>query len=199
MMAALLLYCYATGRMSSRVIEEATYTDVAVRFICGNRAHPDHTVICRFRTENREGFKELFTKVLVMAQQMGYLKKVGNISVDGTKIHANASKHRAVSYERAVKMIAEAEAEAGELMAKAEAADSRPLEVGLKIPEEIKLREDRKAALEKAKQEMEARYEEAKREREVRKAAEKEGKKGKWGTSAWTGRRYTRTRASTAQ
>jgi hypothetical protein len=68
-----------------------------------------------------------------------------------------------------------------ELMAKAEEADSRPLEEGLKIPEEIKLREDRKAALEKAKQEMEARYEEAKREREVRKAAEKEGKKGKSG------------------
>jgi transposase len=62
MMVALLLYCYATGRMSSRVTGEATHTDVAVRFICGNRAHPDHTVICRFRTENREGFKELFAK-----------------------------------------------------------------------------------------------------------------------------------------
>jgi transposase len=57
--------------MSSRVIEEATYSEVA-RYICGNRAHPDHREICRFRTENREAFKEIFTKVLVMAQEMGY-------------------------------------------------------------------------------------------------------------------------------
>jgi transposase len=63
MMVMLLVYCYATGRMSSRVIEELTHTDVAVRYICGNRAHPDHSVICRFRTDNREGFKEVFTKV----------------------------------------------------------------------------------------------------------------------------------------
>jgi transposase len=68
-------------------------------------------VICRFRTENREGFKDIFTKILVMAQEMGYLKKVGNISVDGTKIHANASKHSAVSYKRASQMIGEAEEE----------------------------------------------------------------------------------------
>jgi transposase len=179
MMVILLLYCYATGRMSSRVIEEATYSDVAVRYICGNRAHPDHSVVCRFRVENREGFKEVFTKVLVMAQEMGYLKKVGNISVDGTKVHANASKHSAVSYKRAVQMIEEAEAEVGELMAKADEADSRPLEDGLTVPEEIKLREGRKAALEVAKKEMEKRYEEAKREREAEVAvAGKGGSKG---------------------
>ncbi|MDR1175501.1 MAG: transposase, partial [Treponema sp.] len=166
MMVMLLLYCYATGRMSSRVIEAATYSDVAVRYICGNRAHPDHTVICRFRTENREGVKELFTRVLVMAQGMGYLKQVGNISVDGTKIHANASKHSAVSYKRSVEMIEEAEREVRELMRKAEEADSRPLEEGLTIPDEIKLREERKAALEGAKREMEKRYEEAGREQE---------------------------------
>jgi transposase len=111
MMVMLPVYCYATGRMSSRVIEEATYTDVAVRYICGNRAHPDHSVICRFRTENREGFKQVFTTVPVMAQEMGYLKKAGNISVDGTKILANASKHSAVSYNRAVQMTGETEKE----------------------------------------------------------------------------------------
>jgi transposase len=105
--------------MSSRVIEEATHTDVAIRYICGNTAHPDHSVICRFRTENREGFKEVFTKVLVMAQEMGHLKQVGNISVDRTKVHANASKHRAVSYKRAVDMIEETEKEVKELIAKA--------------------------------------------------------------------------------
>jgi transposase len=179
MMVSLLLYCYATGRMSSRVIEEATYSDVAVRYICGNSAHPDHSVICRFRNENREGFKDIFTKVLVMAQGLGYLKKVGNISVDGTKIPANASKHRAVSYKRAVQMIEEAEGEVAELIAKAEEADSKPLEEGLTIPEEIQLREERKAALEEAKREMEKkRYEEAKEERE-RAAAGREEKEGK--------------------
>jgi molybdenum-dependent DNA-binding transcriptional regulator ModE len=127
--------------MSSRVIEEATYSDVAVRYICGNRAHPGHTVICRFRTENKAGFKDIFTEALVMAQEMDYLKKAGNISVDGTKIHANAGRHSAVSYKRAAEMIAEAEKEAGELLAKAEEADSQPLETGLTIPEEIQRRE----------------------------------------------------------
>jgi transposase len=174
MMVILLLYCYATGRMSSREIGEATYTDVAVRYICGNTAHPDHTVICRFRTENKEVFKKLFTELPVMAQGMGYLKELGNIGVDGTKIHGNASKHGAVSYKRAVEMIEEAEKEVEELIVKAEEADSRPLEAGLRIPEEIKLREDRKAALEEAKGEMEKRYEEAEREAE-------EGAKGSGG------------------
>ncbi|MDR2070395.1 MAG: transposase, partial [Treponema sp.] len=175
MMVMLPVYCYATGRMSSRVIEQATYTDVAVRYICGNTAHPDHTVICRFRSENREGFKQVFTKILVMAQEMGYLKKVGNISVDGTKIHANASKHSAVSYKRAAQMIEETEQEVARLIQKAEEADSRPLEEGLTIPEEIKRGEERKAALEEAKREMEKRYEEAKREREGACAEEKAG------------------------
>ncbi|MDR0629964.1 MAG: transposase [Treponema sp.] len=185
MMLMLLLYCYATRRMSSRMIEDATYTDVAVRYICGNSAHPDHTVICRFRTENRGAFKEAFTKVLVMAQEMGYMKQVGNISVDGTKIHANASKHSAVSYQRAKEMIEEAEKEVEELLAKAEDADSRPLEDGLRIPEEIRLREERKAALEEAKAAMEERYEEVKKveqaeyERKVKERTEREKETGK--------------------
>jgi transposase len=165
MMLSLLIYGYVTGRMSSRVIEDATYTDVAVRYICGNTAHPDHSVICRFRTSNREAFQEAFTKVLVMAQGMGHLKKVGGISVDGTKIHANANKHSAVSYKRATEMIAEIEKEVCELIAKAEEADSKPLEAGLSIPEEIRRREDRKAKLEEAKKEMEARYQEAAQEK----------------------------------
>jgi transposase len=188
MMVMLLLYCYATGRMSSRVIEGATYSDVAERYICGNRAHPDHTVICRFRSENREGFKELFTKVLIMAQEMGYLKKVGNISVDGTKIHANASKHSAVSYKRAAEKIAEAEEEVAGLLAKAEEADSEPLEEGLTIPEEIKVREEREAALEGAKREMEKRYEEAKRGRDEAAAGKGNGGEGA-GTAGGAGKK----------
>ncbi|MDR1863581.1 MAG: transposase [Treponema sp.] len=148
MMSALLIYCYLTKRMPSWMIEEAAYSDAAVRYICGNRVHPDHTVICRFRVENREAFREAFTKVLVMAQEMGVLKRVGSISVDGTKIHANASKHSAVSYKRAVEMIEETEGAVEELIRKAEEADSVPLKDGLTIPEEIKRREERKAAKE---------------------------------------------------
>jgi hypothetical protein len=176
MMLALLIYCYITKRMSSRAIEEATYIDIGARYICGNRAHPDHTVICRFRTGNREAFKEAFTKLLVMAQEMGVLKRIGGISVDGTKIHANASKHSAVSYKRAVEMIAEAEQEVAELLQKAEDADSRPLEDGLTIPDEIARREERKAALEEAKRVMEDRYAQAQAEREAAKAEQRKQK-----------------------
>jgi hypothetical protein len=72
-------------------------------------------VICAFRKENRAAFEEAFKQILLMAREMGQLKKVGGISVDGTKIHANASKHSAVSYKYAVEMISEAEREVAEL------------------------------------------------------------------------------------
>jgi len=101
MMPALLVYSYVTGRFGSRTIEAATYTDVALRYICGGEAHPDHSVICAFRKDNKEAFEETFTKILVLARQMKKLKKAGGASADGTKIHANASKHKAVSYKRA--------------------------------------------------------------------------------------------------
>jgi transposase len=122
MMTALLIYCYATGRRGSRTIEAATYTDVAVmaetafRHLWGGRirrirAHPDYSVICGFRTRNRAAFKEAFVKVLMLAREVGKLKKAGGISVDGTKIHANASKHSAVSRKRAKETIAVLEGE----------------------------------------------------------------------------------------
>ncbi|MDR2795482.1 MAG: transposase, partial [Spirochaetaceae bacterium] len=122
-------------------------TDMAVRYICGNRAHPGHNVICRFWTENREGFKEVFMKVLVMALERGYLKKEGNISVDGTKIHTNASKHSAVSYKRAVQMIEEAKQEVKELIGKTEEADSRPLDEDLTIPKEALIKSERSSRI----------------------------------------------------
>ena len=77
MMLALLVYSYATGRFGSRTIEAATYTDVAIRYICAGAAHPDHSVICAFRKENKEAFEEAFTKILVLARQLNKLKKVG--------------------------------------------------------------------------------------------------------------------------
>jgi transposase len=164
MMLALLIYSYATGIFSSRRIEAASYSDIAVLYICGGRAHPDHSVICDFRVKNKEAIREAFTKVLVIARETGKLKKVGGISVDGTKIRANASKHRAVSYKRAGEMIGELDKEVEELIKKAEAADSAPLEDGLTIPAEIARRAERKAALEGAREAMEMRYQEAKEE-----------------------------------
>ncbi|MDR1902435.1 MAG: transposase [Treponema sp.] len=77
MMLELLVYCYITGTFSSRRIQQATYTDVAVRYICGGKAHPEFSVICAFRRENREAFKEAFIKVLGIAQETGHLKKLG--------------------------------------------------------------------------------------------------------------------------
>ena len=170
MMLALLIYSYATGRFGSRTIEAATYTDVALRYICGDKAHPDHSTICAFRKDNKALFEEAFTKVLLLARELKQLKKVGGISVDGSKIRANASKHKAVSYKRAGEIIGELREEVAELVKMAEEADGQGLEPGLTIPEEIQRREDRAAALEKACTAMERMYKEA---------AQEEGKQGK--------------------
>jgi transposase len=167
MMLALLIYSYATGRFSSREIESATYSDIAVRYICGGNEHPDHDTICTFRRNNLEAFKESFLKVLMLAQELGHLKKVGGISVDGTKIKANASKHSAVSYKRAGEMIKQLELEIETLAQKAEEADSRNSDNGLSVPEEIKRRKDRKDALEKARNIIEERYEKVKAEKQL--------------------------------
>ena len=161
MMLSLLVYSYITGRFGSRTIEASTYTDVAVRYICGGEAHPDHSVICAFRKDNKEAFEETFTKILVLARQMKKLKRVGGVSVDGSKVKANASKHKAVSYKRAGEIIAEMQKEVKELMRLAEEADGKGLEAGLSIPEEIRRREDRQAALKAARAEMEKMYKEA--------------------------------------
>lgn len=173
MMLSLLVYCYATGRFSSREIEQASYYDVAVRYICGGDKHPDHDTICAFRLKNRDAFKEAFVKVLMIAGELGYLKKVGGVSIDGTKIKANASKHSAVSYKRAGAMIEQLELEVEELTRKAEEIDNTALNDGLTLPDEIKRREDRKKSLEKAREAIESRYEDAK----AQKQAEYEKKK----------------------
>jgi transposase len=157
MMLSLLCYCYAIGLFSSRQIERASYENLPVRFICGN-THPDHDTICVFRRENEALFRESFVKILQLARELKILK-VGQITTahDGTKIQANASKHSAVSYERAGQMIQELEREVQQLMAKAEAADSKPLQEGLSIPEEITRREERQGQLKKAREVIEER------------------------------------------
>jgi transposase len=158
MMLALLIYCYATGRFGSRTIEAATYSDVAVRYICAN-THPDHDSICAFRANNETAFRAAFTSVLQLAQTLR-LSQVGTVSVDGTKIQANASKHAAVSYQRAGELIAQLELEVNQLLARAQQAEAQESQESLDIPSELKRRESRKAALQKARQVIEERAKE---------------------------------------
>ena len=155
MMLSVLVYCYATGIFSSRRIEHATWQNVAVRYICAN-THPDHDTLCTFRRKNGPLIQETFVKILLLAREMK-LVKMGTVSVDGTKILANASKHAANSYGKAGELIATLENEVSQLMAKAEDADSTPLEDGLSIPQEIARRETRKAQLQAAREVIEAR------------------------------------------
>jgi len=151
MLLALLLYCYAVGIFSSRAIERATHDHVPARLISGD-THPDHDTICTFRRDNQPLLEELFVRVLELARECKLLR-VGQItvSVDGTKVLADASKHAAVSYQRAGEMIEQLELEVKQLLRKAEQADSAPLQDGLTIPAEIARRHQRKAALQKAR------------------------------------------------
>lgn len=158
MMLSLLIYNYAVGRMSSRQIEKATYEDVASRYICGGSVHPDHDTICAFRVQNANLFQESFVRVLEYAQEMNVLVRRGGVSVDGTKIGANASKHAAVSHGRATEKIAELEREVQTLMALAEQADREAKPETLKIPDEIARREKRLEKLRQAKTIIEQRH-----------------------------------------
>jgi len=158
MMLALLIYCYATGRFGSRTIEAATFSDVVVRYLCAN-LHPDHSSICEFRVINGPAFRAAFVSVLQLAQEL-HLSKVGAVSVDGTKIQANASKHAAVSYQRAGGMIEQLELEVKELLGRAEQADAKEAEETLDIPAELARREKRVGALKQARQVIEERAKE---------------------------------------
>jgi len=158
MMLALLIYCYATGRFGSRTIEAATHCDVVVRYLCANE-HPDHASICAFRAANKVAFKAAFVTVLQLAQQLR-LTRVGTLSVDGTKLQANASKHAAVSYQRAGEFITQLELEVQELITRAEQADTAAIPETLDLPAELTRREKRLAALKQARQVIEARAKE---------------------------------------
>ena len=157
MLLGLLIYSYATGLFSSRRIEQSTYESVPVRLLTAD-THPDHDTLCSFRRENQGLLSESFVKVLQLAEQLKLLK-VGQltVAVDGTKVLANASKHSAVSYERARELSAQLELEVQQLLAKAEQADATPLQDGLRIPDEITRRQERQAALARARAQMEAR------------------------------------------
>ena len=152
---ALLIYGYATGTFSSRKIERATYDSLAFRYIACNR-HPDHDTLAHFRKRFGGEFEAAFVQVLQVARE-NQLSRFGTVSLDGTKIHANASRHSALSYGHAEKIEAQLKAEVQELMQLAEAADQSSLPDGVQLPEEIKRREDRLAAIAAAKAKIEAR------------------------------------------
>ncbi len=154
----ILVYGYATGVFSSRKLERATHASVAFRFVAVNQ-HPDHDTIAAFRRRFLKPIEALFVEVLQLAREMGVLK-LGTIALDGTKIHANASRHSALSYEHAGKIEAQLQAEVAELMAKAEAADQADVPDGMSIPEELARREQRLAEIARAKAIIEARAKE---------------------------------------
>ena len=133
-------------------------TQVAFRFIAGNE-HPDHDTIATFRRRFLKQIEALFVEVLKLAREMGVLK-LGTVALDGTKIHANASRHSALSYEHAGKIEAQLKAEVADLLAKAEAADQADVPDGMSVPEELARREARLAKLAEARAKIEARAKE---------------------------------------
>jgi transposase len=155
---SLLIYGCATGIFSSRKLERATYGSVAFRFIAANE-HPDHDTIASFRRRFLAQIEALFVEVLKLAREMGVLQ-MGAVALDGTKIHANASRHSALSYERAGQIEEQLKAEVVELLAKAEAADLTDLADGLPVPHELARREDRLKKLAEARRKIEARAKE---------------------------------------
>ena len=170
LLLGLIIYGYATGVFSSRKLERATYDSVAFRFIAAN-AHPDHDTIAAFRRRFLPQIETLFVQVLGVARELGVLK-LGTVALDGTKIHANASRHSALSYEHASKIEAQLQSEVADLMAKAEAADQADVPDGMSIPEELARREQRLAGIARAKATIEARA----KERHGREQAEHDAK-----------------------
>ena len=137
---AILVYGYATGVFSSRRLERATYDSVAFRYIAAN-SHPDHDTLASFRRRLLDELASLFVQILEMAREMKLLK-LGTVCLDGTKIHAYASRHSALSHGHIEKLAVQLKAEVQELLALAEHADQADIPDGVKLPEEIKRRED---------------------------------------------------------
>jgi transposase len=158
LLLGLLFYGYATGVFSSRKIEKATYESIPFRFLAGGY-HPDHDTIANFRKTFLPEITNLFAQVLVIAHELGVLK-LGTISVDGSKVHADASKSHAVSYGRLLQMERRLSAEVEELIALGERDDQEGLPEGMDLEFEIELREERLLNLAQAKAVLEARAEE---------------------------------------
>jgi transposase len=187
MMLKILLYAYCVGVMSSRKIEKACWDDIAFRVLSADQ-HPDHQSIARFRKRHLSALSKLFKQVLKLAQQAGMVK-LGTVALDGTKIKANASKHKAMSYERMVETEKRLEKEIADLLNRAERVDGEEDQrygadkLGDELPAELARRETRLATIQKAKAALEEearRMAEAQKKRKPPKAAKnKNGKSGK--------------------
>ena len=182
----LIIYGYATGMFSSCNLERATDDSVAFRFIAANE-HPDHDTIATFRRRFLKQIEALFVQALGVAREMGVLK-LGTVALDGTKIHANASRHSALSYEHASRIEAQLKAEVADLLGQAEAADQVP--DGMQVPEELARRilarrQKRLAEIARAKAVIEARA----KERHARERAEYAAKTARGAKAAQTGRK----------
>jgi transposase len=179
----LLFYGYASGVFSSRKIEGGTYDSVPFRFIAGN-LHPDHDTLAAFRKSFPPELKGLFVQLLLLARLAGVLQ-LGRISLDGTKLHADAAKSKAVSYKRLGELERQLQAEVEELFALAERSEAAELPEGLVISDEIARRQGRLARLAAAKAVLEARAQEryqaeqAAYEAKTREREEQERKSGR--------------------
>src|SRR6266567_7556605 len=185
MMVKLLVYGYGTGRVSSRKIEKATYEDVAFRVLACNQ-HPDHDSIAEFRKQHLEELARLFEQVLRMCEQAG-LVKLGHVAIDGSKLRTNASKHKAMSYDRMCAKEEQLAAEVARLLQEAAATDeAEDREFGKgqrgdELPAELARRESRLQKIQEAKAALEAeaqqKAEEQKAEAEAKIAARQEQEK----------------------
>lgn len=154
-MLGLLVYGYASGLFSSRKIERATYDSVAFRYLAAG-SHPDHDTLASFRRRFLDELADIFLQVLELASEMKLLK-LGTVALDGTKLHANASRHSALSHGHITTLETQLKAEVQELLALAEAADQSDIPDGMNLPEEIKRREDRLAVMDAARTKIAAR------------------------------------------
>ncbi len=189
LLVGLLVYGYCVGVRSSRKIEKATYESVPFRVLAANQ-HPDHATVAEFRRRHLEALSRLFVQVLRLCEKAG-LVRLGHVALDGTKMRANASKHKAMSYGRMAEKIGELEAQVADLLAAAEAVDqAENAEHGSKrgdeLPDELRFRQHRLEKIRQAKKALEAEAEAA----EQRRREEKEAKakaKGKVGCEASAG------------
>lgn len=158
MLLGLLFYGYATGIFSSRKIEVSTYYSVAFRFISGNH-HPDHDTLSSFRKRFLPELKVWFKEILFIGKELGFVK-LGNIYIDGTKVQANASRHKAMSYDYMKKLEQKLEEEIASLLSVAEAKDESEKDFELDVPKEIERREGRLQKIQEAKRVVEQRAKE---------------------------------------
>jgi transposase len=160
MMTSLLLYAYCVGIPSSRKIEKATYYQIPFRVIAADQ-HPDHDTIAEFRKRHLKALSGLFVQALLLCRQVG-LVKLGHVSLDGTKVKANASKHKAMSYGRMEKKAEELEGEVKRLLAEAQAVDDAEDarygkdKRGDELPKELRFKQDRLRKIKEAMKSLEA-------------------------------------------